>query len=85
MVPRQCPALSVSHVACVGRLQEHVSLCPDGGHLEEVCEDTQTHGLFDIAMGYNPYQNIDGEDEAREKETHHPWWKFWQRNEKDND
>lgn len=73
-----CPALSDAHVACVGRLQEGVSHCPDGGHLEFICQDKATGGIFDMAMRYNPYENIDGEDEAQAWKPH-PWWKFWVR------
>jgi len=41
-----------------------------------------------MSTGYNPYQNIDGEDEGpRKKHEHHPWWKFWVKGKdyKDND
>ena len=88
LTPRRCPALSVAHVVCLGHRPEGVASCPTGGHLEEICEDTQTHGLFDMSTGYNPYQNIDGEDEGpRKKHEHHPWWKFWVKrsNDKDSD
>ena len=84
LTPRQCPALSVTHVACLPGGES--PSCGGVGHLEQICEDTATHGVFDMAMGYNPYQNVDGEDRPRAKDVH-PWWKFWVKGKdyKDND
>jgi len=76
LTARVCPKDSVRHVAQYNN------------KLIEICEDTQTHGLFAMGPTYNPYQNIDGDDDdemADNGHKHpHSWWRFWDKHETDH-
>ena len=69
---RHCPDGSVRHVASYQ------------GRLIEICEDTATHGLFQMGPSCNPFQDQDCDEVGDKKSVRKSWWKFWVR-EKDDD
>ncbi len=73
-VARHCPDTSETHVAMYS------------GHPVEVCVDKETQGIFEVELGYNPYQDTDGDDRTEKQKPHKvSSWKFWVRRTNDKD